>query len=75
MDELLKRFIDETDRKFDDFKEGMGQIHDKLDDLTKFKIEMMVSARLTSFLISIACGFITLVTCVAVAWYTARPPH
>lgn len=68
MEELVKYYMDETNRK-------IAKIETKLDDLTKFKLEMIASARLTALIVSGICGLITLVATVALAFYTARPPR
>ncbi len=65
MDELLKYFMTETDRR-------LGGIEEKLDDLTKFKAEMIATARLTSLMVSGVCGFITLVVTVFVTWAATK---
>lgn len=67
MENLLQYFMKETDRKFDSIDARFDKLDDKLDDLTKFKIEMVASARLTSFLVSAVCGAITLTISVWVA--------
>lgn len=60
MDEgLWKYFMEQSNKRFD-------SIDDKLGDLTRFKIEMMASARLTALIVSGICGALTLcATCVA----------
>lgn len=60
MDKLIDYFIEETNKKFDDVKDRVDSIHKRLDDIEKFKVEMMVSSRWVSLLVSAACGLITL---------------
>lgn len=69
MESLLRYFMEETNRKFQDIHESQGHINKKLDDLTQFKIEMVASARMTSFLVSSACGFVSMVVSVGLAIY------
>lgn len=59
-DQLQKYFMKETDRKIEELKGDIKLVNGKLDDLTKFKIEMIVSARMTSFVVSSVCGLLTL---------------
>lgn len=59
MEELLKYFIKETDRKFDDIRSNMEGVNVKLEDLTKFKVEMLATARATSFMVSVVVGVIS----------------
>lgn len=68
MEELLRYFIQET-------KEKLVSIEDKLEDLQKFKIEMMSSARFTSLVVSSVCGFITLISSLLLVYYTAKTGH
>lgn len=65
MEELLRYFIKETN-------ESLAGIRSQLDDLQKFKVEMMSSARLTSLVVSGICGFITLVSSLLLVYYTAK---
>lgn len=69
MENLLRYFMEETNRKFQDIHESQGNINRKLDDLTQFKIEMVASARLTSFVVSGACGLLSMMISVALAIY------
>ena len=68
MDNLLKYFMGETNKRFD-------SIETKLDDLGKFKISLIAQSRLTSLIISALCGFITMAATVAMAYFMFRPPH
>lgn len=67
MEPLLKYFIDETNKKIDDLKADVSEgrketreVRDKLSDLQAFKVEMVVSARWVSLLVSAACGLLTM---------------
>ncbi len=65
MEELLQYFMGATNDRL----EG---IEGKLDDLVKFKIEMLATARLTSLIVSSFCGLITLVVTVLVTLYVGK---
>lgn len=68
MEELLRYFIKETNEK-------LVSIEGKLEDLQKFKTEMMASARLTSFVVSGICGLVTLISSMMLVYYTAKSGH
>jgi hypothetical protein len=73
MEELLKYFIKETGEKFAEVKSDLSEINEKLGDLREFKIQMLASARTTSFIVSAICGFITLLaTVLAVPWLSGK---
>lgn len=63
MDPLLKYFMEETNKRLD-------TVDDKLTDLTKFKVEMIASARLTSFIVSGLCGLITMIATMWMSYKT-----
>jgi hypothetical protein len=65
MEELLKYYMEETNKR-------ITSMESKLEDLTKFKIEMVASARTTSLVVSGLCGLITMIVSVGVAIYTGR---
>lgn len=60
-DELLKYFMEETNRE-------LHQIKENLEDLKQFKISMMASAKLTSMIISSCFGVVSLALSVLVVW-------
>lgn len=72
-DELLKYFMKETDRRFQEMSGWMSKVDTKLEDLTAFKIEMIASARTTAFMVSAICGLVTLCASLALVYFTARP--
>ena len=72
MEKLLQYFMEETNRKFDSVSEDVKDIKDSLSDLQKFKIEMLSSARATSFIVSMVCGLVTLSISVVVAYYSVK---
>lgn len=61
MDELLQYFISDTNKKHDAMEQRLGRIEDKLDDIYKFKITTIVSARFVSLVVSSICGLITMI--------------
>jgi hypothetical protein len=50
----------ETENKIEDIRCDMKDIKESLSELKEFKIQMLASARMTSLLVSIVCGVITL---------------
>lgn len=65
-DELFKYFTDQTNQRLD-------RIELSLSDLKQFKVEMLASARTTALIVSIFCGFITLLTTAVTVYFTVRP--
>ena len=63
MEELLKYYIQESDKRFD-------KIDSSLADLHSFKASMVSSARLTSLIVSGICGFLTLLASWALVYYS-----
>jgi hypothetical protein len=66
MEQLFRYFIQETDKKFDELKGDIADVKEQLKDLSKFKAEMIATARTTSFIVSAICGAITLTVTVVV---------
>lgn len=69
MDELLKRHIVETDRKFEELQEDVALLVSKIDDLRDFKIRLLVSSRFFSMIIGAICGAISLLASSFVTYY------
>lgn len=61
MEELLKRHIEETDRRFECMSVQLDKISDRLEDIHTFKVEMIYTARMVSLIVSSLCGFVTLI--------------
>lgn len=61
MEKLLKYFIEDTSKKIDEVNSDIHEINRKLDDLMKFKIEMLASAKMTSILVSGAISLASLI--------------
>lgn len=72
-DKLLDYFMQETNRRFEELsislRNDIGEMKEILSDLTKFKVEMMVTARITSLVVSAACGLATMVVTLLVTHY------
>ena len=74
MDKLVDYFIAETNKKHEETKLEtkleFEKVHKRLDDLSQFKMQLIVSSRVVSLIVSIFCGFVTLVvsTYVAIAF-------
>jgi hypothetical protein len=60
MEQLLKYFMQETDKKLDELKDEVSTVRHKLEDIQKFKTELLATARTTSFIVSLICGTITI---------------
>lgn len=60
MDQLTEYFMNQTN-------DSLKDIRSQLEDLRKFKIEMVASARLTSLIVSSICGLITMLATVWLA--------
>jgi len=61
MEELLKRHIAETDRRFDEVIEVLKQLNGEVSNLRDFKTSMVVSSRGIALLVSSICGFLTMI--------------
>lgn len=66
-DQLLRHHIEETREKFQEIKEDLGEIRDKLECISAFKIEVATTSRNVSLIVSAFCGLITLLATVFVA--------
>lgn len=73
MQQLLEYHIKDTNEKMAALRVDLRQIDRKLDDLTKFKVEMIVSSRWVSLLVSSFCGLLTLVVSTYIALKTGHP--
>ncbi len=72
MEKLLQYFMQETDKKFDSIGSDLRGVNAKLDDLTKFKVEMLATARTTSLIVSVLSGLVTLSVSVWAAMQVVR---
>lgn len=61
MEQLLRYFMAETNKRFDEIGLRFDGVSEKIDGLQKFKIETIASARWVSLVVSGICGFITMV--------------
>lgn len=69
MDNVLKYHIENTNKQFDEIKESLHEIHDRIDDVQKFKAEMLISSRIVSVIISAVCGFLTMIATTILSYY------
>lgn len=60
MEELIRYFIEQSNRTFSEFRSEMHEMNAKLIDLQRFKAEMMVSSKWVSFIVSGITGVIML---------------
>lgn len=74
MEQLIQYFMKHTDKRFDEVHEELGKLSEHLSDLTKFKIEMIASARTSAFLVSAVCGAITLISTVLTVIIMVKKP-
>ena len=75
LERLVERFIQETDLKFSVVETKMDRVDAKLDrtnkrleDLTRFKVEMVASAKLVSIVVSLVFSVGTVILSAGVAW-------
>lgn len=61
MEKLIEYFINETNKTRDELKSEIRLIQERLNDLQKFKVEMIVSARWVSLIVSAVCGLLTMI--------------
>jgi hypothetical protein len=59
MDSLLEHHIEETRNRFTELRDDLRLLESKIDTLNDFKVKTIFSAKLTSMLISAACGLVT----------------
>jgi hypothetical protein len=71
-EKLLRYFIDQTDKRFDQLGEQIQGLHSRLDNLNEFKVKMIVSSRWISGLISASFGLITLSASMGLSIYLSR---
>lgn len=64
MEELLKHHIQDTRDRFNELKQELTALHEKLEDLRDFKISLIATSRTTSIIVSTVCGLITLIVTV-----------
>lgn len=69
MEELLKRHISETDRRFEEIQDHLEEISGKMDDLRDFKVKLIVTSRFFSIVVSAICGILTLLASSFVTYY------
>lgn len=67
MEQLLDYFMKETNKRFDTVDDQFASIASKLEDLVKFKIQMMTSTLWTSVIVSGLCGLLTMLATVWIA--------
>lgn len=60
MEQLLQHHIHQTEKNFDEIKNELTHFNSKLDDLAKFKAEMITSSRWVSVIVSAICGAVTM---------------
>ena len=63
--------MEQTDKKLAAMEVSIGSINQKLDDLTKFKIEMLATSRLAAFVVSAVAGMVTLIVSTVVTLYVS----
>lgn len=63
--------MEQTDKKLSSMEASISNINQKLDDLTKFKIEMLATSRLAAFVVSAVAGMVTLIVSTVVTLYVS----
>lgn len=61
--DLMNYFIDQTNSRFDKFEA-------KIDELNKFRFSIIAQSRLTSLVVSAACGLLTMLGTLWLAYKT-----
>lgn len=69
MEKYLELLHKTTESRFSEVTSKIDRIENRLDDLVKFKIEMLNSSKWVSFLISGAFGLITTALSVLITFY------
>jgi hypothetical protein len=69
MEKLIQYFIQQSDRNFSEFREELKHVNGQLNDLQKFKAEMMTSSKWISIIISSAGSAITLIVNLLINYY------
>ncbi len=72
MENLLEHHIAETRQRFKELRSDFKIIEYKIDELHDFKIQTIMSAKMTSMIISAVCGFVTLVATCTVEYFLKK---
>lgn len=70
--DLLDYFVEQTDKKIDALVGEVKEIKTSLQDLAQFKVQMMVSSRWVSLIISAICGLATFIGTIGVTIYLSK---
>lgn len=60
MEHLLKMYQEYSDRKFDEIREDIHEIRQKMDEIHEFKVTSIATSRTVSMIVSAVCGLVTL---------------
>lgn len=69
---LLEYFIQESNKKHDELKAEITKVYGQLEDLKKFKVEMVVTARHVSIWVSGVLGLVTMIASAVVTVFVTR---
>jgi hypothetical protein len=70
--QLLRYFMEQTDKRFDKVDGNFAALHDRLDTLNDFKVRTIVSTRWISGIISASLGLLTFCVTVGTTIYLSR---
>lgn len=60
MENLLKMYQEYSDKKFDEIREDIQEIRQRMDEIHEFKVKSIATSRTVSMIISAICGLVTL---------------
>ena len=60
MEHLLKMYQEYSDKKFDEIREDIQEIRQRMDEIHEFKVTSIATSRTVSMIVSAVCGLVTL---------------
>lgn len=69
---LLSYHIEQTGKKFDEVRDELKSLIEKVDALQEFKVSIIINARWVSLVVSAICGFVTLVATTALSFIVQK---
>lgn len=72
MDKMMDYLIKHTDEKFDQVREELNRLGNKVEELNTFKIEMIASAKTSTYLISTIVGVTSFAATVLTVYYMVK---
>jgi predicted translin family RNA/ssDNA-binding protein len=72
MEKLIRYFMEETNKKFDEVKKDIKDVKTSVQSLNEFKVSLMVSSRWVSLIVSTLVGIFTFFASLAGTYYVAK---